>query len=116
MSASLKQLVDPGVGGRLDAMHQALNMGDQNIIVLQKTLTGLCNVIETLDQKIHHMYQNGTAQLIGGISIDAPRDDFEVQLSTLIEELDGVRKLTEGGGFSTVVGDLNYLMDVTIWV
>ena len=31
MSASLTQIVTPGVGGRLDATHQALNMGDQKL-------------------------------------------------------------------------------------
>ena len=46
----------------------------------------------------------------------APRNDFDVQLSTLAEELDGVRKLTEGGGFNTVVGNFKCLIDVTVWV
>ena len=31
VSATLTQLLTPGVGGRLDSMYQALNMGDQNI-------------------------------------------------------------------------------------
>ena len=49
--ASLTKLITPGVGGRLDAMNQSLNMGDQNIGVLQQTLTGLCNLVGTLEQK-----------------------------------------------------------------
>ena len=59
---------------------------------------------------MHHLYQNGTAQLIRVSSTDAQR------LSTLTEELGGVRQLMEGRGFNTVVADLKYLMDVTVWV
>ena len=100
MSVTLNQLVTPGSGGRLYSMHHALNMGDQNIGVLQHTLTVLCNIVGTLEQKMYHLSQNGTAQLIEGSSTSAPRDDFEVRLSTLTADLDGVQQLTEGGGFS----------------
>ena len=48
MSETLIQLVIPGSGGRLDAMHHAINMGYQNIDFLQQTLTGLCSVVRTL--------------------------------------------------------------------
>ena len=34
------------------------------ILVLQQTLTGICNVVVTLEQKMYHFSQNGTAQLI----------------------------------------------------
>ena len=40
ISATLTQRVTLGAGRCLDSMHRALNMGDQNIGVLQKT-TGL---------------------------------------------------------------------------
>ena len=116
MSATLTQLVTPGSGGRLDSMHHALNMGDQNIGVLQQTLTVLCNIVRTLEHKMYHLSQNGTARLIKGSSTSAPRDDFEVRISTLTVELYGVRKLTEGGGFNTVVEDFNSLTDVNVWV
>ena len=97
-------------------MHHALNMGDQNIRVLQQTLTLLCNIVGTLEQKMYHLSQNGTAWLIKGSSTGAPRDDFEVRLSTLTSELDGVQQLTEGGGLNTVVEDFNSLTDVTVLV
>ena len=83
ISATLTQLVNPGAGGRLYSMHHALNMGDQNIGVLQQTLTGLCNVVGTLEHKIHYLSQNGTAQLIKYSSTSSPRDDFEVRISIL---------------------------------
>ena len=102
MSATLTQLVTPGSGGRLDSMHHYLNMGDQNIGVLQQTLTVLCNIVGTLEHKMYHLSQNGTARLIKGSSTSAPRDDFEVRLYTLTAELDGVKNLSEGGGFNTV--------------
>ena len=51
ISETMTQLVTPGSGGYLDSMHRSLNMGDQNIGVLQQTLTGLYNVVVTLDQK-----------------------------------------------------------------
>ena len=41
VSVNLTQLLTPVSGGRLDSMHHALNMVDQNIVVLQQTLTGL---------------------------------------------------------------------------
>ena len=46
ISGTLTQLVTPGAGGCLYSMHHALNMGDQNIGVLQHALTGLLNVVE----------------------------------------------------------------------
>ena len=46
---TLTQLLTPGSGGRLDSMHHALNMGYQNVGVLQQTFTGLCNVVVTLE-------------------------------------------------------------------
>ena len=64
--ANLTQLVTPGSGGRLGSMHHSLNMGDHNIGLLQHTLTGIYNVVGTLEHKIHHLSQNGTAQLING--------------------------------------------------
>ena len=48
-------------------MHQDLNMGDQNIGVLQHKLTGICNVVGTLEQNMHTLSKNGTAQLISVI-------------------------------------------------
>ena len=65
---------------------------------------------------MHHLYQNGTAQLIKDSSTSSPRDNVEVRLSTLTSELDGVRQLTEGGGFNTAVGDFKSLTYVTVWV
>ena len=61
MSATLTQLVTPGAGGHLDSTNHALNMGDQNIGVLQQTLTGVCNVVGTLEQKMYHFSHNGTS-------------------------------------------------------
>ena len=55
ISASMTQLVTLGSGGCIDSMHHALNMGDHNIRVFQKTLTFLCNVVGTLEHKIHHL-------------------------------------------------------------
>ena len=72
----MTQLVTPGSGGRLDFMHHALNMGYQNIGVLQQTLTGFCNVVVTLEHKMHHLSYNGTAQLIEGILTSASGDNF----------------------------------------
>ena len=74
--ANLTQLVTPGSGGRLGSMHHSLNMGDHNIGLLQHTLTGIYNVVGTLEHKIHHLSQNGTAQLINGSSTSATRGDF----------------------------------------
>ena len=65
---------------------------------------------------MHHLSQNGTAQFIKGSSTSAPRDDFEVRIYTLTEELDVSRQLTEGGGFNTAVGYLKYLTDTTVRV
>ena len=47
-----------------------------------------------LKQNLHHLSQNGTAQLIKGILNHSPRDDFEVQISKLRAELNGVRHIT----------------------
>ena len=94
VSATLTKLVTPGAGRRLYVMHHALNRGDQNIGSLKHSLTGLCNVVVTLEQKMHYMSHNGTAQLIKVSLTNAPRDDFEVRLSTLTSELGGVRQLT----------------------
>ena len=60
ISVTLTQLLNPGVGVRLYSINHALNMGYQNIGVLQQTLTGLCNIVGTLEQKIHYLYQNDT--------------------------------------------------------
>ena len=68
-------------------------------------MTVVCNVVETLDQNMHHLYQNGTAHLIRVSSTNFPRDDFELRLYKVTDELDGVRQLMEGGGFNTVVED-----------
>ena len=114
VSVTLDQLVTPGSGGRLYAMHHAIRMGGQNIRVLQQTLTGIFNLTGTLEQKMHNMSQNGTDQFIKGSLTNSLRDDFEVRLSTLTEGLDGVQKLTQGGGLNTVVGDFKSLTDVTV--
>ena len=116
MSASLTQLVTPGSGECLYVMHQYQNAGDLNIGVLHKKLTGLCNVVGTLEQKMHHLSQNDTDQFIRSSSTNSPRDVFEVQLSTLKAELDGVRQLTAVGDFNTVAGYFKSLVDVTVWV
>ena len=116
VSATLTQLLNPGAGIRLNSMNHAMNMGYQNIGVLQYILTGLCNVLGTLEQKMHYMSQNDTAQSIKDSSTIAPRDEFYVQLLTLAEKLDVVRQLTEGGGFNTVVGVFKSLTDVTVLV
>ena len=76
MYVSITQLFTPGSGGRLDSMHKSLNMGVQNIGFLQQTLTGLCNLIGNLEQKMHHLYQNGTSQLIRSNSTNSPRGGF----------------------------------------
>ena len=76
MYVTLTQLVTPGAGGRLDVMHHALNMGYQNIGVLQQNLNGLCNLVGNLEQKMHLLSQNGTYQLIKGSSNNSPREDF----------------------------------------
>ena len=41
VSVTLTQFVTPVSDGRLYAMHHPMNLGDQNIGVLQQTLTGL---------------------------------------------------------------------------
>ena len=116
VSATLTQLLTPGAGDCLDSMHHALNMGYQNIGVLQQTLAGLCNVVVTLLQKMHYLSQHDTSQSIKDSSNISPRNDFCVQLLILAADLGGVRQLTEAGGFNTVVGDFKSLTDVTVWV
>ena len=94
ISVTLNKFLTPGAGGRIDSMHHALKMGYQNIGVLQHNLTGLCNVVGTLDQKIHYLSQNDTAQSTNASSTISPRDDLEVRILTLTAELDGVRQIT----------------------
>ena len=65
---------------------------------------------------MHYLSQNDKYQSIKDSSTIALRNEFDVQLSTLVAELDGVRQLKEGGGFNTVVGDFKSLPDVTVWV
>ena len=79
-------------------------------------MTGLFNVVGTLEQKIYHIYQNGTSQLIKVSSIGSASDDFEVRFSTLKAELDRVQQLIEGGGFNAVVGYFKFLTNVTVWM
>ena len=79
---SITQFFTTGAGGCLDAVHQALNMGDQNIGVLQQTLTGICNLVGTLEQNMHHVSHNGKDQLIRGSSNNSPGGDFELRIST----------------------------------
>ena len=93
---TLNQIVTRGSRRRLDSMNHAINMVDQHLGVLKHTLTGICNVVGTLEQKMHNIYQNDAAQFIKGSSNNAPRDGFEARISTLTADLDGVRQLTEG--------------------
>ena len=86
ISATFTQLLPKGSGGRIDSMHNALNMGDQNIGMLQLNLTVLCNVVETLEHKMNYLSQHETDQLIKDSSTIPPRDDFDVQLSELTAE------------------------------
>ena len=65
---------------------------------------------------MHYLSQHDIDKLIKDSSTIAPRDVFDVQLLTLTPELDGVRQLTEGGGFNTLVGNFKSLTDVTVWV
>ena len=116
VSATLTQLLTPGAGGRLGSMHHSLNMGYQNIGVLQQTLTGFYNVVGTLEHNMHNLSQHDTARPIKDSSTIAPKNDFDVQILTLAAELDGVRQLTEGFGFNTLVGNFKSLTDVTVWV
>ena len=76
-------------------MHHALNMGKQNIGLLQQNLTGLCNVVGTLEQKMHYLSQHDTADSIEENSDIASSNDFDLQLLTLAAELDGVRQISE---------------------
>ena len=91
ISATLTQLLTPGSGGRLNSMHNDLNMGDQNIGLLQHNLTGFYNVVGTLEHNMHYLSQHDTAQSIKYILTIDPRNDFDVQLPELSAELDGVR-------------------------
>ena len=77
---TLNQLLTPGAGGRLESMYHALNMGDQNIGVLQQTFNGLCKVVGTFEQKMHYMSQHYTSQSIKDSSAIAPRNDFDIQI------------------------------------
>ena len=65
---------------------------------------------------MYHISENGTSRLVKGSSTSSPRDDFEVHLSTLTADLDGVWQLMEGGVFSTAVGYFKSLTDVTVWL
>ena len=56
VSTTMNQLVTPGSGFRLYCMYHALNMGDQNIGLLQQTFTGLCNIVVTFYQKMHYLF------------------------------------------------------------
>ena len=53
---------------------------------------------------MHYLSQHDTTQLIKDSSTITPRYYFDVQLSSLAAELNGVRQITEGGGLNTVVG------------
>ena len=44
---------------------------------------------------MHYLYQHDTAQSIKDGLMIAPRNDFDVQLSTLAAELDGVWQISE---------------------
>ena len=114
--ASMNQLFTPGAGGCLYVMHQALNVEDQNIGVLQNTFTVICNVVITSEQKMHHLSQNSTAQFIRISSTNSPRGNFEVRLSTLTNDLDRVQHITGGDIFNAVVGYFKSVTDVTVWV
>ena len=90
-SDTLTQLLAPGAGGHLESINYALNMGDQNIGLLQHNLTGFYNVVGTLEHNMHYLSQHDTAQSIKYILTIDPRNDFDVQLPELSAELDGVR-------------------------
>ena len=94
ISTTLTFNVTTVAGGFLDSMHHTMNMGYQNIGVLQHTFTGICNVVRTLEQKMNNLSQNGTSHSIKFSSTSAPRDNLEVRLSTLTSELDGLWHLT----------------------
>ena len=111
---NLTQILTPGAGVRLESMHHDLNMGVQNIGVLQHNLTVLCTIVVTLEQKIYYLSQHDTAQSIKEITTIDPRNDFDVKLLTLSAELDRVQQLMEGGGFNIVVGHFKSLTDVTV--
>ena len=97
-------------------MHHDLNMGYKNIGVLQQALTSLCKVVGNLEQKMHYLSHHDTAQFIKDSSTIAPRNEFDVHISTLSADSDAVRQLTEGGGFNILVGDFKSLTNVTVWV
>ena len=75
-------------------MHHSINMVDQNIGVLQQTLTGLCNLVGNFGQKMHYLSQHDTSQSIKESLTISPRNDFDVQLSVLAAKFDGVQQLT----------------------
>ena len=116
LSATLTQLLTPGAGGHIESMHHALTMRYQNIGVLQQTLTGLCNVVGTLEKKMRYLSHHDTVQSIKDSFTIAPKNDFGVQLLTLSVDLDGMRQLSEGGGFNRVVGNFKSLTDFNVWV
>ena len=64
ITETLTQLLTRGSGVCLDYMHHDLNMVYNNIVVFQHNLTGLCNIVGNLEQKMHYLYQNDTAQSI----------------------------------------------------
>ena len=94
ISATLTQLVTPRTGGRINSMHHVINMEYHNIGVLQQILTGLYNAVGNLEQKMHYLSQNGTAQSIKDSSTIVPKDNFKVWLSMLTSYLDRVKQLT----------------------
>ena len=78
ISATMTQLLTPRAGGHLDSMPHSLNMGDHKIGKLQYNLTGLCNVVGTLEKKMYYLSQNETAQSIKDSSEISPRNEFDV--------------------------------------
>ena len=97
-------------------MHHAQNMVDQNIGVLQQTLAGLCNVVGTLEQKMHYLFQNNTAQSIKYSPTIPQRDTFVVWILTLAAELDGMWEIMEGRVFNKMVGYFKSLTGFSVWV
>ena len=65
---------------------------------------------------MHHLSKNSTAQFIRSSSTNSPRGNFEVQLSTLTNDLDRVQHITGGDIFNAVVGYFKSVTDVTVWV
>ena len=65
---------------------------------------------------MHYLFQHDIAQSIKDSSTISPSNDFDVQISTLSAESDGVWHITEGSAFNTVVGGFKSLTDITVWV